>query len=123
MYDANGNVLVSGGGNFGGTQSQTFCLGVTPKTSGFENSISRELLTVYPTLANSLINLEFGFDTETDVEIAIYDINGKVVQQYNDLVVKSWESMQLNIADLNRGSYFIRLRSVEGATTKRFIKN
>ena len=125
LVDANGTTLVSGGGSFGASESQTFCLsgGVAAKSSGLENSISRELLSIYPTLATGFINLEFGFDTETDVEIAIYDINGKMVQQYNNLVAKSWESMQLNIADLNRGSYFIRMISVEGSTTKRFIKN
>jgi|GEM_PF-877712 len=125
LLDANGSPLVSGGGSFGALESQTFCLsgGVAAKTSNLENSISRDLLSIYPTLATGFINLEFGFDNETDVEIAVYDINGKIVQQYNNLVVKSWESMQLNIADLNRGSYFIRMNSVEGSTTKRFIKN
>jgi len=125
LLDANGSPLVSGGGSFGALESQTFCLsgGVAAKTSNLENSISRDLLSVYPTLATGFINLEFGFDNETAIEIAIYDINGKIVQQYNNLVVKNWESMQLNIADLNRGSYFIRMNSLEGSTTKRFIKN
>jgi len=127
LKDSNGTVLASGGGGFGAQQNSTFCLlgGVASKTTSNTNvdEMDRELLMVYPTLTSNFINLVFGFDKEMDVQIAIYDMSGKLVQQYDSQAADSWRNMQLNVSDFERGSYFIRMISQEGAVTKRFIKH
>ncbi len=129
LFDANGTSLLTGGLNFGSAQTQTFCLtgGVAAKVAGNNNTISgaiaRDLLTIYPTLVSDFINLKFGYEEETIVKISVYDINGKIVQQYDDLVVSSWNNMQLDISELNNGSYFIHMVSADNVSTGRFIKN
>jgi len=127
LRDSNGTILVSGGGGFGAQQNSTFCLsgGVAAKTTNNTNAIEleRELLMVYPTLANNFVNLAFGFAEETEVKIAIYDVSGKLVEQFHNLVVSNWETLQLDVSQIENGCYFIQVLSDEGAVTKRFIKH
>ena len=126
LVDANGAVLASGGGSFGAQESNTFCLvgGVAQREAGkrIESTQNTNKLTVYPTLSTDFINLEFGFDEETRANIYIYDINGKLIQQYNNEMVSKMTNMQLNISSYNKGSYLIQLITKESSVTKRFIK-
>ena len=122
LTDANGTTLASGGGGFGAQENNTFCIsgGVAAKTSQ-SNVITKDLMSIRPNLASDYINIEFGFDTETMVKLAVYDVNGKMIQEY-EYMANNWESKQLNISNLNRGSYFIQMLSKEGSVTKRFVK-
>ncbi len=127
LYDTDGTLILSGGLNFGSSESQTFCIagGVAQKVGNTEGSnlAVRDLLSVHPTLASNFLNLKFGFDNDTDVNLYVLDINGKVVIQQEGITVSNWANMQLDVANLNTGSYFVKMVSAEGTTTKRFVKN
>lgn len=126
LADANGTVLASGGGSFGAQDSNTFCLvgGVAQREAGkrIESTKHTNILAVYPTLSTNFINLEFGFAEETRANIYIYDINGKLIQQYDNQIVSNITNMQLNISNYDKGSYLIQLITKESSVTKRFIK-
>ena len=50
------------------------------------------------------------------------DINGRVVMTQNFANVKA-DKLQLNVANLNTGVYVINIRTEEGFTSARFVKN
>lgn len=72
---------------------------------------------IYPNPVNDIIYLE----SESDVEnILIYNIIGNVVfrQQPTD----NSQLLMIDVADFNSGVYFVKVRTTNGETIKRFIK-
>ena len=126
LLDSDGAVIATGGGDFGGQQSTTFCVSSgsvnrLDNTSDLNNN-EIEPLNIYPTIASDFINLDFNLNSETNINLAIYDINGKLVDQYINYEVYANEDMQLDISNLNRGHYLIKMNSYKVAITKRFVK-
>jgi len=126
LKDLNGEILASGGGGFGAQQSTTFCIsgGVASKTGATDSVLSKgKLMNIHPTLASDYIILEFGLNVEENIKLAIFDISGKLVKEFNDQAVGSLNNSQIDISQLDNGSYFIQMLSKEGSVTKRFVKH
>ena len=125
LRDASGTVLASGGGLFGAQESSTFCLsgGTAQRTinSNLETAKTKDLVTIRPTLTSNFVNLDFHFDTETQTQIIVYGINGKLAMQI-EYTANKWETIQMNVSNLEKGSYFIQMITNEGSVTKRFVK-
>ncbi len=70
---------------------------------------------IYPNPANDKLFIE----AETNVEeVSVYTLTGVMV--YNEQC--SMNNVQLNVSDLNSGVYFVKVRTYNGETVKRFIK-
>ena len=63
--------------------------------------IENKSVTVYPNPANEVLNIELG-DSQSDV--MIYNSLGQVVRCYENMS----GDMQINVADLNAGMYFVK---------------
>lgn len=74
---------------------------------------------VYPNPANDVLNItnKTGMTINT---ATITDLNGRVVKELN---VNGVSNVQINIADLNSGVYFLNLNSNKGVATSKVIKN
>lgn len=70
---------------------------------------------IYPNPANDFINIESNVNEIT--EVALYDILGKKVLSQNKLT-----NNRLDISNLTRGVYFIKINSNGNSITKKIIK-
>jgi hypothetical protein len=87
---------------------------------GVKQNTSPQLdVKLYPNPANNNMYLEFGV-SQKNVTIEIYDMLGKLVHgfQYND--ESKYAVVPVN--DLQSGIYIIKVKSNEGYTVKKFIK-
>jgi len=85
LTNANGDVLVSGGNNFGTQESTTFCLsgGNLQKRA---SQTEQQTFKLYPTLAKNEIYLSFGEIENASIDISVFDIIGKETQQYKKFI-------------------------------------
>jgi len=105
-----GTTLISGGGNFGTQESQTFCLSGGTKTAvSIEDKIK-----LYPTKVSDLVWIESAVSLE---QIRIYDTQGKVHVELIPNVVNRY-----NVSELSSGMYWVELLHEEGLAVKRLVK-
>ncbi len=126
LTDGSGNVLVSGGGNFGTNQSTQFCLqnGQAPKldeddAATISKNIGNHHVEIKPNVVGDELNLSY--DIDGTLQINVLDVNGKTVQQIsrND---GDFQFVKLNVANLTPGFNFIQIISNHEVITKRFVK-
>jgi len=117
LTDANGTVLVSGGGAFGPSQSQNFCInnGLAPK---FDTKPIKTMLKISPSLANNFITVTYDNDNFSSAMLIIADINGKVylTERLTHFTHK------LNVTNLPKGVYFVQIHDQANSTYKKFMK-
>jgi len=77
------------------------------------STISEKEFVIYPNPASTV--LCFNSKAE-NVKISIFDLNGKLVLN------KQMNSNQINISDLPKGFYAIRIENSRGIVTKKFVK-
>ncbi|CAM4334954.1 T9SS-dependent choice-of-anchor J family protein [Flavobacterium terrigena] len=79
--------------------------------SFFKNNFS-----VYPNPVIDMVNISNLNDSEI-TKVSITDINGRVVKEINSNV------SSVSVGDLNPGIYFLRINTLEGSGTSKFVKN
>ncbi len=77
-------------------------------------------LNVYPNPADKEIS--FVTHLEGDIQLSVIDVNGRLVISKNIFVYEN-ETIQLNIAQLNQGVYFLELVGEEGKLKSQFVIN
>lgn len=75
--------------------------------------------TVFPNPANDILNITAKNNTEIK-GIQITDLNGRVVKKMNQ---QTQAEVQINVADLTAGAYFISVETNDGNATSKFLKN
>ncbi len=123
IKDANGMTLASGGGAFGASQSNNFCLenGSAPRFSTYNILNEKIIKEVWPNPVKDFLNVSL--DTElltTAFDIKISDITGKEYT-YNARLLNN-STIQLNTKNLPSGFYFVQLATDHGILSKKFLK-
>jgi hypothetical protein len=88
-----------------------------------EGDIVEMKLSVYPNPANDYINVDYGMRTTEDATITVSDITGRTVMTQE--IGQSSESQRqgtLTISDLQKGTYFVTVRSGQDTKTVKFMK-
>jgi len=127
LTNAAGETLASGGGSFGGTQSNSFCLigGMlqrnAPKSVNNPkiNQKNKVLFELEPNVSNTFINVILSASSK-QTTLNIFDINGKLID-----VLKTTNNStlhKLNVSAYKPGTYFIQLLNNQNSYTKTFIK-
>jgi len=126
LTDASGNVVATGGGRFGTSEMNSFCIvgGVVQlqQSPDIYQRIDNDILmnvNIYPNPAYEQITIEHNIQTDNDIQIAIMDVNGRMVQA-NMIVNNSTTS--LNVNDLPSGVYFIQMMVDDRMITEKFVK-
>ncbi len=78
-------------------------------------SFADQPLNMYPNPANRELNIELG--SGNILEICIFDINGK--QIFEKVVMEN--KISLDVSPLNKGIYFIQIKTVNGISNKKLI--
>jgi hypothetical protein len=75
----------------------------------------------FPNPASNLLNLEYDISASLRLKLIISDVNGRTVQEWNNLLSGS----SLNIGGLLKGSYMLRLYTIDGKLIyiSKLIKN
>lgn len=92
--------------------------GVATPVNDVLSSSSSALAKIYPNPVNDILNIS----SESNLKTArLYDIAGKMLKEIN---LNSSSSQVINIADLNKGVYMLKVETVNGATEAyKFHKN
>ncbi len=130
LTDANGNTVASGGGRFGSSESNSFCIvGGVPQLVINDDAIEAKQIanidtpkmTLMPNPVQDQINIYYNLPSNSDFQLNILDITGKIIRQYthdeNDL-----SNIQLDLSELNSGFYFVQLRSENILISEKFAK-
>ena len=82
------------------------------------NVVANNQSSVYPNPASNSINVSNEHAAITKITMA--DLNGRTVKQFE---LDKVSNAQLNISDLSSGMYMMTIKSTEGETVKKIIKN
>lgn len=66
-------------------------------------------VTVFPNPSADWMNIQLDLDQQSDIEMRIMDISGRVVSQLYQTAVAGTTTIPVNVSDLNAGNYFIHL--------------
>lgn len=131
LLGADGAAVVSGGGGFGGSESNNFCVvGGVPQLMVDEGASYARQISDYTETSNSLrlspnptdevLNIQFYENVASDIQLNIMDATGKSIRTYtynaNDFI-----NIQLNVNDLNTGIYFAQIIFNTKIITKKFM--
>ena len=79
-----------------------------------EISIDKAELTIYPNPVKEVLNIQ---SKNQIVKAEIYDINGRI------LISASLKGNSINVSELSKGNYIIKLFSKDKTSVHKFIKN
>lgn len=86
----------------------------------FGSKLKFEILTLLQDPSNVLL---FNYDSEDDLELFIYDVTGRLLQQQNGISARSGLNMlELDLSNLSGGIYTLQLKSRIEAQSYRFMK-
>jgi hypothetical protein len=83
----------------------------------FDNTKPKVEFTLYPNPTVNDINITFDDNVNENVTFNIFDMSGRMVKQGNLF------NNNINVSNLNRGTYIINLNVGNEIVTKRFMKN
>ena len=128
LSDANGTELVSGGGSFGATEAQSFCLsgGVAQFARPDDQWYAKQNhqsngLQIQPNVVEDEMTIVYNLDELADAQLFIIDINGKILQQHTR-GANDEQQVCLNVSDLASGFYFVKLVVGDMMITEKFVK-
>ena len=77
---------------------------------------------MYPNPAQQNITVDFILDNKSDVTIQIVDITGRIVLENNfENLNEGRNSVNMNIAEIKNGFYFIKTESINSSVTSRLL--
>lgn len=89
--------------------------------AGFELEPDAEELSIYPNPASDYFNFELVLEEQVDLDITIYDVNGRMVSKVKELNCEGTYTKQVNISDLASGVYIVLVRGEDVHFSKRLI--
>lgn len=104
-----------------GNESPVLRLNITILTKNDETSLGDNVIQVYPNpIQNGQLKLELNFEKETNANLTLFDLNGRVLNflPYKNVTFKN---IQIPVDGLDSGEYFIRVSTDEGTKTKKFV--
>jgi len=130
LNDANGNPIANGGGSFGASDTNSFCIsgGVPQSLVNDEANYARQIQNstgvtsfhLYPTPTNDLLNIQFDGSTANTIQLNIIDMTGKIIHTESRAISDS--NIQFDVNNLNSGIYFVQMTSDKTIITEKFIK-
>jgi hypothetical protein len=104
------------------TSDRQETLGTTSVTSGKNTPSSFEITKIYPTPADSQINVAFIIPLQENIDMSIYDITGRKVSTVISGLYNPGEyTMLSDVSGLINGVYIVRMTADEFSASKNFI--
>ena len=74
----------------------------------------------YPVPASDKVFMNFGFEQPTDIEVQMFDMDGRMVNSRKHSSVQS-EDVATDVSEINTGNYIIKVISKDGIMTSKVI--
>lgn len=76
----------------------------------------------YPNPANKITSFSYELQKPTNVTFEVYDMNGRLVKEYNEGVKETGKHVHtINVDQFNSGVYFYTIKTNETSITKRMV--
>ena len=108
-------VTVIGSGQESASQDVTLTGPSSINEISFEDAVS-----IYPNPSNEIVNVSFALVSAENIELAIYAVDGKVVDVRSFSNAKEVNT-SFNTASLNNGVYVMKITSDNGVTAQKFV--
>ena len=92
---------------------------IEDKTSGISDSDSEPSVRISPNPSTEYILLEMLSPEYTELEIAIFGLNGKQISENRHFISDGQNSIRIDISQIVPGIYYLRIKEKNG----RFLKN
>lgn len=76
----------------------------------FEDYASLDFISIFPNPSNGVFNVKLDLNAETDVEIFIYDVSGRMLKAFDMQKYSGSTIIEINASDLNTGVYVVNTR-------------
>ena len=87
-----------------------------------ENSTEDIIANIYPNPTSNIANLQLSIKKTMNLEIGVYDVLGKKVQQIkNTKFIKGIHNISFDASNLESGTYFIKSQSNEMVNNIKFV--
>jgi len=91
-----------------------------------DNSLARSLtpspIKVFPVPASEQLNIEYFSQGSGSMAMQILSSEGKLMMSQEGIIQEGFNMIQMNIADLPAGHYYIRVSDAHNAQVKSFVK-
>lgn len=78
-------------------------------------------LVIFPNPANDKVSVMVNATNSNNAQVNIIDIKGAIVKSMDNKLVSGVNVMELSVADLPKGMYFVQVTSNEGTITKKLV--
>ncbi len=113
VIDANGCSLIAGPFILEGEDSEV----VASEFPKIERAFIADRVKMFPNPSEGMVSFEVTLDNQSDIQVSIYDNIGKMVKLITfENILDS--TIDLNLADLKKGTYFINIQTRQGILTK-----
>ena len=83
-----------------------------------------DYLLTFPNPASDELHLRFVLNTTQEVNVDIYDINGRLISQsYHGLLVPAEHDISIDLSQWEKGLYFLKFRAGSQLISKKIIVN
>ncbi len=112
-----GKILIGGGfTSYNGTSVNRLIRLNNPSVLS-NSDFYKSKISLYPNPVNEILNLDLS-NIETIENLTIYDVTGK-----NVLEIKDISNHQIDVSSLEKGVYFIDIKTQNGSFKEKFVKN
>jgi hypothetical protein len=94
---------------------------VSSRTSVASVYSNKSSMVVYPNPASDKVSVMINATSSNNAQVNIIDIKGAIVKSINNKLVSGLNVMELSVADLPKGMYFVQITSNEGTSTKKLV--
>jgi len=88
----------------------------------WRGEVNNSTINIDPIPATNIINLSYLTESNTQVEIQIFDAIGRLVKTEKIEVIEGINQQQINISTYSTGIYFLSIQNGEETITKKFVK-
>jgi hypothetical protein len=76
---------------------------------------------ICPNPCGQIVEIIFDAQTTIDLEISVYDVQGRIVKEPIQKTINGKSSLLLNTSPLAKGTYFVRVNHQQGSLLKKFV--
>ena len=98
------------------TVTKTYNIIITREDEVSIINFSSDNLTMYPNPVNNTLYIE---SSSVIKQVSIYDISGRIVRAYS---IRPNLSQEMGVSDLANGIYLVKVKTAEGETIRKIVK-
>jgi hypothetical protein len=98
--------------------------GKIPIVGVFDNEVKQQdNIKIYPNPTSQNITVSIDFKNHSNLELAIYDVVGKNVYEYQakNQYFHGLQNFDFNLNNLKKGLYFVEVKTINGKTSTKLL--